>query len=71
MRTLLRKPDRPRVEADDTSKAVTTERYIQLITSRRRLERCDGPGGLVRGLVDLDTGRRYTISKEQLGLVNR
>jgi len=40
--------------------------FLQEMTSRRSLERCDEAGAEVRGLFDPETGRRILVTEKSL-----
>lgn len=45
---------------------VRREEFCELLLSTRKVVRSDEPGGSIRGLLDLETGKRYLIEQEAL-----
>jgi hypothetical protein len=45
---------------------VHREEFCKLLVSFRRVVRADEPAASLRGLLDLDTGKRYLIEQENL-----
>lgn len=45
---------------------VNRDRFCELLISRKNLERSDSVDGVLRGLTDLKTGRRYVIEETKL-----
>lgn len=45
---------------------VERRKFCDLLTSRRKLLRCDDLGSRIRGLFDAENGRRYLIREEDL-----
>jgi hypothetical protein len=45
---------------------VEPHEFLKLLLSRRELIRADDFDGKVRGLLDVETGRRYLIKREKL-----
>jgi hypothetical protein len=56
-RALQQRPDQTFVERDE---------YFELLLSTRKLVRSDEPAVGVRGLLDVESGKRYLIKQEQL-----
>jgi len=45
---------------------VQRDEFCKLLLSSKKLIRSDEPGASVRGLLDLETGKRYLIEQENL-----
>ena len=47
---------------------VATDEFLNLLLSWRKMDRFDDSVGKVRGLLDLQTGKRFLIEQEKLVL---
>jgi hypothetical protein len=45
---------------------VHRDEFCQLLLSSRKLIRADEPGGRIRGLLDVESGKRYLIEQDKL-----
>jgi hypothetical protein len=54
------------VRASGDSSLVQPNEFLRLLLGRRKLVRSDSMGGTVRGLLDVQTGKRYLIEEEAL-----
>ena len=53
-------------QARPESTFVQADEFLKLLLSRRELVRSDDPGGKLRGLLDLETGKQFFIEREKL-----
>lgn len=56
----------PKQEVVGSDTFVQAEEFCQLLLSSRQMVRSDERESNLRGLLDLETGRRYLIDQEQL-----
>jgi len=64
MGSLSQTTEQPAVPEEATF--LSARQFLALATSRKKVLRADTPGRTIRGLLDVETGKRYVIEADQL-----
>jgi hypothetical protein len=59
---------RREIEGSTDARFVETDEFLDLLVSWRKMDRSDDSIGKVRGLLDLQTGKRFLIEQEKLAM---